>query len=368
MLLDPFHNLSMPKFLSVLTVLLALHSISHAEQKRLRVAHIGLELDGSWSWIREVALNPGAELAAVADPNKDLQDRAKKQAPPGTRIFPHYVQMLDEVKPDAVTVTVPNSRHLEVLRECARRRVHVWFQKPMAATADQAREMEKLARDSGITLMISYHTLWSAPMRAVASKIAAGGLGTIRRIEIRHAFSLSKILSPYYERQFLDPTLHGGGALMDQGTYGIDFAVWQLGRPLRVFATGKTIRPRPGLQSEDDAWVVLDYPGATAVIYGGWWADPDGPGVGLATISGTKGLIHRDLNQVMYTPANGAPVAVTLPVVPPDQRGGIAHFLECIRAGRPVDAPHSAALNVIVNEVVDAAHRSMRTGRAITLQ
>ena len=358
------------RFLSLLLCLSTLPLA--AAPVRTRVAHIGLELDGSWSWIKELSLDPVAELVAIADPGSALLERARATSPKGTLLFSDYVKMLDEVHPDAVTVTVPNSRHLEVVRECARRRIHVWFQKPMAATAKDAREMERLAREAGITLMISYHTLWSAPMRAVQAKVSSGDLGAIRQLEVRHAFSASKVLSPTYLAQFLNPDLHGGGAIMDQGTYGIDYAVWLLGRPVRVYATAKTIHPRSGLTMEDEAWVILDYPAATAILYGGWWSEPDGPGIGFTRISGSKGEVLRDLDRVTYTPASapGQPVApqpVALPEVPPDQRGGIAHFLDCIRNGKPVAAPHSAALNVTVNEIVEAAYESIRSGRAISL-
>ena len=359
--------------LAILCILAA--PLLMAGSRKVRVAHIGLELDGSWSWIREVSLHPDAELVGVADPHPDLLERAKSLAGAQTRRFTGYVPMLDELKPEAVTVTVPNSRHLEVVRECAKRRIHVWFQKPMAATAPEAREMERLARTAGITLMISYHPLWSGPMRALDARLDAGDVGTIRRLEVHHAFSASKILSPYYERQFLDPSLHGGGALMDQGTYGIDYAVWRLGRPVRVFATAKTLKPRLGLQMEDEVWVTLDYPGATAVVYGGWWFEPDGPGKGFVSVSGTKGELRRNLDQVTYLPAADSsqagprePRPVPLPVVAADQRGGIAHFLDCIRTGKPIAAPHSASLNVIVNEVVDTAYESIRTGRAVALR
>ena len=44
-------------------------------------------------------------------------------------------------------------------------------------------------------------------------------------MEIRHAVAISKVLSPYYEKQFLDPALHGGGALMeDEATVVLDYA------------------------------------------------------------------------------------------------------------------------------------------------
>ena len=330
-------------------------SLCRAESPKTRVAHIGLEMDGGWSFMKQVQEEPGAELVAVADSHPELVERARGVTAPGTRYYGDFERMLDEVKPAAVTAALPNNEHLAVLRACARRRIHVWFQKPMATTANDAREMERLSREAGIILMINYHPLWTASMQAITSRIEAGEIGTVERLVMRHAFNASKVLSPYYKSYFLEPARHGGGALMDQGTYGIDYAVFLFGRPQRVFASAKNLHDVKGLRNEDEAWAVLDYPKATAIINGAWWSLPDtGPGMGELTVTGSKGMLQR------------ATVEGALPI-PPERKHGIAHFIDCVRNNRPVDAPHSAAVNVIVNEVVDAAYESIRTGQAITL-
>jgi hypothetical protein len=47
---------------------------------------------------------------------------------------------------------------------------------------------------------------------------------------------------------------------------------------------------------------------------------------------------------------------------------GIYYFLDCIRNNKPIEDPDSAELNVGVNEIVDAAIESIRTGKAVSLQ
>jgi predicted dehydrogenase len=54
--------------------------------------------------------------------------------------------------------------------------------------------------------------------------------------------------------------------------------------------------------------------------------------------------------------------------VPPEMRNGIAYYLYCIRNDKPIEGPVSASINVGVNEIIDAAKESIRTGRAVTLQ
>jgi hypothetical protein len=68
------------------------------------------------------------------------------------------------------------------------------------------------------------------------------------------------------------------------------------GQATRVFTLGKKLRNLEDLTVEDDGWVVLDYPRATAGVRGGWWSQPDtGPGLGEITLEGPKGVLHLDL-------------------------------------------------------------------------
>ena len=350
-------------------------------QPKTRLAWVGLELDGGWNFIQHAQQEPEAELVAVAEPHPDLLERARRSTKPGVRFYADYIRMLDEVKPDAVLSTTPNNQHVEILRACAARGIHVWFQKPMATNLKDAREMERLAREAGIVLMINYWNLWEPAMQALTARVQAGDTGPVERFVSRNAFPASKnaatrAMSEYYFNYFHDSVRHGGGAIVDQGTYGIDYALWLMGRPARVFALGKQLRALPGLAAEDDGWVFLDYPKATAVVWGGWWVLPDtAPGIGENTITGPKGILSRASGVVTFTPGaepdkgvqTGPAQAVALPTIPPERRNGVAHFVDCIRHHKPVEAPHSAALNVTVHEVLEAAYESIRTGRAIVL-
>src|SRR6202007_46986 len=94
-----------------------------------------------------------AERVAIADPHQPLVDQAKAKVPPTVKFYSDYVKMLDEMKPDGVIVTTENDRHLEILRECAKRHIHYSTEKPMATTAADAREMERLGQEENIKLM-----------------------------------------------------------------------------------------------------------------------------------------------------------------------------------------------------------------------
>src|SRR6266536_1607095 len=118
---------------------------SLAQAAKTRVAIVGLDHDHVWGLLKDIANEPHAELVAIADPRPELVDKAKLQVPPSVRFYSDYVKMLDETKPEAVFVTTENDRHLAILRECAKRHIHFSTEKPMATSASDAREMERLA-------------------------------------------------------------------------------------------------------------------------------------------------------------------------------------------------------------------------------
>ena len=71
---------------------------------------------------------------------------------------------------------------------------------------------------------------------------------------------------------------------------------------------------------------------------------------------------HKDTNV-----KNPSGTPVPLHPLPPDEKDGVAYFVDCIRNNKPIEDPSSAELNVGVNEIIDAAIESISTGRAVSL-
>ena len=129
-------------FLFLLASWAPLYGQSSVPNGKTRLAVIGLNHDHVWGLLKDLAAEPNAELVAIADNHSELVDRAKANVPASVKFYSDYVPMLNEMKPDGVIVTTENDRHLEILRECAKRHIHYSTEKPMATTAADAREME----------------------------------------------------------------------------------------------------------------------------------------------------------------------------------------------------------------------------------
>ena len=338
-------------------------------EAKTRVAIIGLDHDHVWGLLKDLAAEPDAELVGIADAHAELVNRAKSRVPANVKFYSDYVQMLDDAKPDAVIVTTENDLHLAILRECAKRHIHYSTEKPMATNAADAREMERLANQSGIKLMVNYWNAWVAPTHDLFHRVLEGQVGPVQRIIVQYGHRGPKEIgvSEYFAKWLYDPRKNGGGAIMDFGCYGAEWALWLKGRPARVLATAQKLKVEQHNDVDDDSTIVLDYPDATAVIEASWnWPYS----MGQVQVFGPKGSLLATRDELFFRSANESGTKaglegqrVTLNPVPRETSNPISYFIDCIRHDKPIEDPVSAKLNVQVLEILDAARESVRTGR-----
>ncbi len=336
---------------------------------KTRLAIIGLDHDHVWGLLKDVAGEPEAELVAVAEPRPELVARAKSRVPASVKFYSNYVQMLDEAKPEAVIVTTENDRHLEILRECAKRHIHYSTEKPMATNAADAREMERLANQAGIKVMVNYWNAWVAPTHEVFHRVRAGQVGPVQKIIVQYGHKGPKEIgvSEYFADWLYDPVKNGGGAIMDFGCYGAEWAVWLKGRPARVSAIAQKLKTDQHNKVDDDATIVLDYPDGEVIIEASWnWPYS----MGQVQVFGPKGSLLATGSELFYRSAEdrGAKTSLEgerIALDPParETSNAISYFVDCIRHDKPIEDPVSAKLNVQVMDILDAARESVRTGQ-----
>jgi predicted dehydrogenase len=361
-----------------LWALLGAANVSEAQSAsgtvKTRLAVVGLDHDHVWSLLKDIAGEPSAELVAIAEADPALVSRAQKEVPASVKFYADYVAMLDQAKPEAVIVATSNDRHLEILRQCAKRHVHYSTEKPMATSAADAREMERLAQEANIKLMVNYWNAWVAPSHDLLHRVRAGEVGPIQKIIVQYGHRGPKEIgiSQQFANWLYDPVKNGGGAIMDFACYGAELSLWLKGRPTRVYATTRKMKVEQNNKVDDDATIVLDYQDATAIIEASW----DWPYTKeQVEVFGPKGslLARHNTLQRRSADAHGPNVApdgesVTLDALPKKTSNPISYLVDCIRNNKPIEDPVSARLNVQVMEILDAARESARTGKAQELR
>jgi predicted dehydrogenase len=333
----------------------------------IRVGLATLEHDHAWWTLDHIDAAPGARLVGVVDRDPARRERLRHLRPDCT-VFDDVGQLLD-AGCDALVVTAPNNEHRALVEAAAGAGIACMVQKPMATTYRDALDMAEAAASRA--LMINYFPLWQPAKVALFDLVRAGDLGDLRQLTFRNGHQGPRgigVLTEDYQRWLYDPIRHGGGALADQATYGIAYAVWLLGMPQRVYAT-ETPVARHELGADDIATVLLDYP-ATQVRVDGSWGWPHR--IESIECIGSSGSVVLQDGAVVRRPATkrlSDPIETeSIPAdVAPAAPNGIAHFVEVVRSGVPILRPHTVADNLLIAQVTDAALRSAAMNAPVSM-
>ena len=151
-----------------------------------RVAIIGHTGRGDYGHGMDVVWKsiPGVDIVAVADADPlGLKSAAERISV--TQTFDDYRRMLDQVRPDIVSVA-PRwlSEHRDMVVACAEHGAHVYLEKPLLSLAGRSgRRWWQPARQHGVKLAIAFQTRYSPILPAVRRLIDEGAIGKL--LELR---------------------------------------------------------------------------------------------------------------------------------------------------------------------------------------
>lgn len=145
-----------------------------------RVAVIGVGAMGR-NHARVYSEMPGVELVGIADIDQRTAEAAARRF--GGKAFTDYVQMLDEVKPQAVTIAVPTVDHLTTAQAVIQRGIHLLLEKPIALTVEEGQQIIEAARQAGVQLMVGHIERFNPAVIALKAHLAEGELGRVFQID-----------------------------------------------------------------------------------------------------------------------------------------------------------------------------------------
>src|SRR5581483_11824233 len=338
------------------------------EPAKYKIAVVGLVHSHVWGHLATMLKGDAATLVGVAEPNQELVSEAKKAGVPDNLFFGDYRKMLDQVKPDIVWAFVGNNRHLEIAKECAPRHINLIFEKPLASTYPEAKQIQALAQKYNVRVMTNYQMAWWPTNYAAKAAADHGDLGTIYRLHgvVGHGGPGSDgARNKFFFEWLTDPVKNGAGALMDFGCYNALWSIWYLGMPQTVYATALHLRPERFPKVEDAATLVLNYPNAVGIFEGSWdlprsfqdlevFGKSGGstpPGSLYMTHSGVQVQVGRDKHDLKIDP------------LPPDESEPVAYMASRIQAEKSIEGLTGIDINVNVIRISYLAKESIKTGR-----
>ena len=337
-----------------------------AEPFRIAVAGVTHDhLNGVVSQLRQGDINV---VGVWEQDSRYLHANALSRRLPENIFYSDLEKMLDETKPEAVVAYGSIKEHLAVVEACAPRGIHVMVEKPLATTYRDALKMAALARKHGILLLTNYETTWYSSNHYVKQKVDEGALGPIYRIEVYdgHQGPVEIGCSQKFLDWLTDPVLNGGGAVMDFGCYGANLATWLMKgqKPDRVYAVLQRNKPDVYPKVDDDATIVLDYPGTTVEINASWCWPYNRKDM---YVYGKDGFLYQ-ANPTKISDAAGKPWTDAPALAAPYDNP--FHYLAAAVRGEITVSPtdlSSLENNLIVVEILSAAVRSGRTGEPVKL-
>lgn len=280
----------------LLMFLVSIHSFSQNKKQRLKVGVIGLT-HTHVHWIFGSEPRGDIEIVAIVEPNKELAERYAKQHNFSMDIvYPSMQDMLNHIKPEAVTAFGTIYEHLEVVETAAPLGIHVMVEKPLAVSLEHAQKMEALAKKHNIYLLTNYETTWyPTTHKAYQLFKEDNAIGALRKVMVHDGHKGPKKIG--INKEFLDwltdPIQNGGGAEVDFGCYGVNILTWMMDgkRPNSVTAITQQLQAENNPKVNDESVIILQYDETVAVIQGSWnWPI----GRKDMEIYGENGVIYAD--------------------------------------------------------------------------
>ena len=317
------------------------------------------------------------EIVGIVEPDKDLARRySEKHGFSMDLVFDSMEQMIASTNPEAVAAFGTIYEHLEVVETCAPKGIHVMVEKPLAVSLEHAQRMKALAQKHNIHLLTNYETTWYPTNHKAYQLLKEGVVGELRKVIVRDGHRGPKKLGINEEflEWLLDPVQNGAGALMDFGCYGANLMTWlkKGEKPNTVTAITQQLQAENNPKVEDEAIIILTYDDSNAIIQASWnWPI----GRKDLEIYGLKGALYADnRNDLRLRIAEGydgfEETDYRLDERDYPYNDPFSFFRAVIREEVTLDSYALSSLenNFIVMQILDAAMKSARTGKTVSLK
>jgi predicted dehydrogenase len=162
-------------------------------------------------------------ITAVCDIDAALAERRATEL--GAVPYSDHLDLLRSADVDLVDVILPHNLHFSVVRDSLEHGRHTLVEKPMAATAAQARSLVELATTRGLQFTVAENTRFVTAYLRAAEIVASGAVGAPRLVRTLICGSeVERLSRPELWKGRRDGSV--GGALLDAGPHSFYLVEW----------------------------------------------------------------------------------------------------------------------------------------------
>jgi predicted dehydrogenase len=337
--------------------------------RTLGVAIVGCGLVGRRRAVAAAA-DERTVLRAVMDPESDRAAALASET--GAAVAASWEAALEAPGVDVVVVATPNAHLVPVAEAALGAGRHVLLEKPMGRDLAEAERLAAAAERAGRVVKVGFNHRYHPGLAEALRIVADGRVGDVIHVLARYGHGGR----PGLEREWrADPTLAGGGHLLDQGVHLADLIHGVAGLPAEAVAFLRTaVWPVEPL--EDNAYAMFRYEDgivAQMQVSMTQWKNRFSFEVfgerGAVAVEGLGGSYGEErLIVTRRRLEGGAPDVAERSFPGPDGSWAAewADFIGAVVENRP---PRHGTVGdgVAVMRMIDALYRSAREGRIVPL-
>jgi predicted dehydrogenase len=353
--------------------------------KRWRIAGINFSHMHMGDLLRNVKEHPDAEIVGICDENPDVMRPAiEALGIAESDVFTDYRQCMETTRPDLVVLCPATGEHALWTERIAPFGVHLFIEKPFAASLADADRMIAAVQKTGKQMVINWPIRWEPCYYTMWRLINEGVIGDV--FEVHHYGGNRGPLYHGADKVEFEPTAEdkqqswwykleaGGGSLRDYLGYGVTLGTWFNGGQVPIEVTCVTTAS-PGVEVDEHSITVARYENGLSKFETRWgtftdpWVHQPQPKCGFV-VRGTRGTISSyDYERSIRVQTTAHPEGFDQPVdeLPEGERNGIEYTLTRLNKDLPIEGPLSPEVARIGQRIIETAIRSAEAKKTMPL-
>lgn len=152
------------------------------------------------------------------------------------KAYGSYEEMLADPEVELVYITTPHTYHFEQMMMCLDHGKNVISEKPFTVNAEQARQVFAKAKEKGLYAAEAIWTRYMPSRQMIQDIIDSGVIGKLNVCTANLSYDID------WKKRLVDPAL-AGGALLDIGIYGLNFALMHFGTDIERMESSVWMTP-----------------------------------------------------------------------------------------------------------------------------
>lgn len=257
-------------------------------KKQIKVGMISFAHGHAFSYLEGLSRIPEAIVTAISHPERSKIEDVLIRT--NAAYYADYRDLL-RTDVDAVIICSENIHHAQLTIEAARAGKHVMCEKPLGLSVPEMEEMISVCHEAGVQLMTAFPCRYLSAVVRAREAVVKGEIGEIISMKGTNRGSMPG-------SWFVEPSLSGGGALLDHTVHVMDLMNWFLpqSKVAEVYAyTNRIFHEK--IKVEDTGMIHMKFDnGVFGVIDTSWSRPKSFPTWGDVTLEivGTEGTISVD--------------------------------------------------------------------------